>query len=245
MGKPSSAQLLVTCLVEAIRPAVGLATARLLERLGLHVSFPEGQTCCGQPAFNAGEWDDARAMARHTVDVFVTSEAPVVIPSGSCADMVIHRYPELLANDDTYGPRARSLAARAFELSAFLTDVMKVEDVGAKGGGVSLAYHPSCHLLRGLGISGGPERLLRSVEGVELRSLHGAEECCGFGGLFSVKMADISGAMLSRKLDAVERSGASAVVACDLSCLLQIEGGLRRRGVPVAARHLAEVLEES
>jgi L-lactate dehydrogenase complex protein LldE len=236
-------QLFATCLVEAIRPAVGLAVVRLLERAGLAVEYPEGQTCCGQPAFNAGALEDARAMARHTIDVLSRSEHQVVIPSGSCTDMLAHQYPLLLAGDPIYGSKAAALARRTRELSQLLSE----GDPGAsrlsrcRG---KLTYHPSCHLLRGLGVAEAPLQLLRQIPGAELVALPGAEDCCGFGGLFAVKMSAISGAMLDRKLEAVAASGADTVVACDLSCLIHIEGGLRRRGSKVAARHLAEVLAE-
>jgi len=237
----TSVQLFATCLVEAVRPEAGLAAVKVLQRLGLRVEYPEGQTCCGQPAYNAGAWDDARAMARHTLDVLNRSDAPIVVPSGSCADMVIHHYPELLARDPKYGPLAEAVAARTYEFSQFLVDVLGVTDVGARFAG-RVAYHPSCHLLRGLGITAAPQALLAHVEGAEMVELPGAAECCGFGGLFAVKMSDISGAILRRKLDAIESSSAQTVVSCDLSCLLHIGGGLHRRGANVVTRHLAEVL---
>jgi len=239
-GAAGRIQLFVTCLVDAIRPAVGWATVRVLERLGYEVTVPDGQTCCGQPAYNAGEWGEARAMAEHTIDVLGRSADPVVLPSGSCADMIVHGYPELFRDDETLGPRARALASRTRELSQL---VAESPSLSARSSGRA-TYHPACHLLRGLGQRGGPERLLDSVEGLERVPLPAAEECCGFGGLFSVKLGGISSAMLKRKLDAIESTGADTVVACDLSCLTQIEGGLRRRGSRVRARHLAEVLAE-
>ena len=203
----SSVQLFATCLVEAVRPEAGIAVVAVLERLGLVVEYAEGQTCCGQPAFNAGAWDDARAMARYTLDVLARSDKPIVIPSGSCADMIVHHYPEILAGDPKYGPRAEAVAARTYEFSQFLVDVLGVTDLGARFVG-KITYHPSCHLLRGLGVIEAPRKLLASVDGAEVTDLPGAEECCGFGGLFAVKMSDISGAMLQRKLDAIERAGA-------------------------------------
>jgi L-lactate dehydrogenase complex protein LldE len=234
-------QLLATCLIDALRPDVGWAVVALLERLGVAASLPAGQTCCGQPALNAGCRDDARAMARHTVDLLSRSEDPVVVPSGSCADMIRHRYAELFEGEER--ERARRLAARTWELSELLTGPLG--DVQPEARCESrVAYHPSCHLLRGLGVHGGPEKLIDGVAGVHRVSLTGAEDCCGFGGLFSVKHAEISAAMLHRKLDALEASGAERVVACDLSCLIHIEGGLRRRGSRLVVQHLAELLEE-
>jgi L-lactate dehydrogenase complex protein LldE len=238
------AQLFVTCLVDQFSPQVGLATAAILERLGVTVEVPDGLTCCGQPAFNGGFRDQARRMARHTVDVLTRSDAPVVVPSGSCADMIVHRYPDLLADDEAYAQRARGLAARTYELSQFLVDVLGVTDLGARAD-LRVAYHPSCHTLRGLGVDNQPRALLRNIRGLDCRELPHEGTCCGFGGLFAVKMGDISGAMLQQKLSAIEESGAGVVVGADLSCLMHIAGGLRRRGSTVVVRHLAEILAEA
>lgn len=264
MDKPQSVQLFATCLIETLFPDAGMAVVRVLERLGIRVDYPEGQTCCGQPAFNGGAWDDARAMARHTIDVLtgrgegsregVFSNAPtprrdaapaipIVVPSGSCADMIVHHYPELFANDPKYGPLAEAVAARTFEFSQFVAKVTGPGDLPAKALG-RLAYHSSCHLLRGLGVKDEPRQLLANVAGAEVVELPGAAECCGFGGLFAVKMSDISGAMLKRKLDNIETTGADAVVGCDVSCLLHIGGGLHRRGSKIKTRHIAEILAE-
>ena len=234
-------QLFATCLVETIRPQAGLAVVSVLERLGYEVEYPTAQTCCGQPAFNGGAWGEAAPMARFTVDVLSKSDAPVVVPSGSCADMIVHHYPELLVDDPVYLPRAQALAARTYEFAQFLVDVVGLKDVGGSGQG-AVTYHASCHLLRGLGVRSQPRALLSHVAGVEVRELDGAEECCGFGGLFAVKMSDISGAMLKTKLDHVIASGAQTVVGCDISCLMHIEGGARKRGLPVTVCHLAELL---
>ncbi len=234
-------QLFATCLVETIRPQAGLAVVTVLERLGYEVEYPTAQTCCGQPAFNGGAWGEAAPMARHTIDVLSKSDAPIVVPSGSCADMIVHHYPELLADDPVYLPRAQALAARTYEFAQFLIDVAGLKDVGGHGQG-AVTYHASCHLLRGLGVRRQPRELLSHVEGVDVRALTGAEECCGFGGLFAVKMSDISGAMLKTKLDHVVESGAQTVVGCDISCLMHIEGGARKRGLPITVCHLAELL---
>ena len=239
--QPITVQLFATCLIEALRPEAGIAVVQVLERLGVAVEYPDGQTCCGQPAFNAGAWDDARAMARHTLAVLARSDAPIVVPSGSCADMIVHHYPEILAGDPKYGPLAQAVAARTYEFTQFVVEQLGVTDLGARFQG-KVAYHPSCHLLRGLGVTEAPRRLLAHVHDAEVIDLPGAEECCGFGGLFAVKMSDISGAMLQRKLDAIERAGAQIVAGCDVSCLLHIGGGLHRRGAPVDTRHLAELL---
>jgi L-lactate dehydrogenase complex protein LldE len=236
-----SVQLFVTCLVDQFFPDVGFAVVEILEELGLTVDFPQGQTCCGQPAFNGGFWDDARAMARHTIDILSQSDAPVVIPSGSCADMIVHHYPEILAGDPTYAAKANEVASRSYEFTQFLIDVLGVTELRARATGC-LTYHASCHGLRGLGLNEQPRRLLANVAGAEQKALPGAEECCGFGGLFAVKMADISAAILERKLDNIETTGADTVVGTDVSCLMHIAGGLHRRGSKVQVKHLAEVL---
>jgi len=238
-----SVQLFVTCLVDQFFPDVGFAVVEILEDLGLTVEFPQAQTCCGQPAFNAGFWDDARAMARHTVDVLSQSDAPVVIPSGSCGDMVIHHYAEILAGDPNYATKANALAGRTYEFTQFLVDVLGVADLKAKAAGC-LTYHASCHGLRGLGVKKQPRQLLNNVSGAETKELPGAEECCGFGGLFAVKMSDISGAIMERKLDNIAASGADTVVGTTVSCLLHLAVWLHRRGSKVQVKHLAEILRQ-
>lgn len=235
-------QLLVTCLVDRLFPETGMAVVRVLERLGVAVDYPEAQTCCGQPAANAGFTDEARAMARHTIDVFSASPAPVVVPSGSCGDMVIHQYAALLADDPAYATRARELAARTFEFTQLLVDQLGVTDLGATGAG-RIAYHACCHGLRGLGLAGQPAALVERIAGAETTPLAEANVCCGFGGLFAVKMSDISSAMLARKLDCIEACGASTIAVTDVSCAMHMAGGLHRRGSPVRVRHIADLLD--
>jgi L-lactate dehydrogenase complex protein LldE len=232
--------LLVTCLGDVFFPEAGLAAVRLLRRLGVGVDFPEGQTCCGQPHFNSGYHREARALARHLIGAFDNGK-PVVVPSGSCAAMVKLEYPELFGDDPHWGPRARELAGRTYELSSFLVHVLGVEDVGARFEG-RVTYHMACHL-RGLGLLTEPERLLRRVRGLELVPLERADECCGFGGSFSVRYPGISGAMVQDKAAFIEQAGVDAVVATDAGCLMNIAGCLRRRGSAVRALHLAQVLE--
>ena len=235
-------QLLVTCLVDSLFPDVGFSVVNVLERLGVEVEVPAGQTCCGQPAFNAGSPDDARAMARHLIDVFA-GDLPVVVPSGSCGDMVIHHAPALLADDPAYADRARTLAGRTHEFTAFLVDVLGVKDVGAAARD-RVTYHAACHGLRGLGLDRQPGLLLDCIDGIQRCPLDEETTCCGFGGLFSVKMPEISGSLLSRKIASIERSGADTVVATDVSCLMHIAGGLKRRGSTVQVKHLAEMLDQ-
>ncbi len=230
---------MVTCLGDALFPDVGLATVRLLRRLGVEVDFPRAQTCCGQPHFNSGYHDLARDLARHTIAAFASAQT-VVTPSGSCAAMVKVEYPELLHGDLVWHARAEDLARRTFELSDFLVNVLKVEDVGARFEG-RVTYHMACHL-RGLGVRLEPEKLLHRVQGLELVPLERCDECCGFGGSFAVRYPGISGAMVTDKAALIEKTGADAVVATDAGCLMNIGGCLRRRGSKVRTLHLAEVL---
>jgi L-lactate dehydrogenase complex protein LldE len=233
---------MVTCLGDALFPDVGVATVRLLRRLGVAVDFPRAQTCCGQPHFNSGYHDDARALARHTIQTFAGA-GTVVAPSGSCAAMVKLEYPELFHDDPAWRSRAEDLARRMHELSDYLVNVLGVEDVGARFEG-RVTYHLACHL-RGLGLLTEPERLLRRVRGLELVPLERADECCGFGGSFSVRYPGISGAMVQDKATFIEQAGVTAVVATDAGCLMNVAGCLRRRGSTVRALHLAEVLEKT
>ena len=236
-----TASLMITCLADLFFPEVGVATVRLLRRLGVQMSFPEGQTCCGMPLFNSGHHDDAAAVAARTVDLFAGAEH-VVVPSGSCAWMLKAEYPALLARDARRHAAALELSARTRELSQFLREVVGIEAGAGSGFAGKVTYHDSCHLLRGLGERAGPRALLERVPGVELVELPGADECCGFGGSFSVRLPEISAAILGKKLDNVERTGAGCVVACDAGCLMQMRGGLSRRRSPVKALHLAQVL---
>jgi len=235
--------LLVTCLVDRVAPDTGMSVVTVLERLGLEVECQPGQTCCGQPAFNAGYLEEARALARHTIDVLFRTTDPIVVPSGSCADMVIHQYERLFEDEPSYLAKARALAHRTFEFTQFLVDVLGVTDVGAASAG-TLTYHACCHGLRGLNVRHEPEALLGAVANATVCPLAEPDVCCGFGGLFSVKLPDISAAMLDRKLDKIQESGADAVVVTDVSCAMHMEGGLRRRGSAIRVRHIADVLAE-
>jgi L-lactate dehydrogenase complex protein LldE len=225
--------LFITCLTDTLAPQVGRATAELLERHGVNVAFPREQTCCGQMHFNSGYVAEARRLARRFVEVFGSYES-VVAPSGSCVAHVRAHLAHLTAD-------ASGLAERTWELSEFLVDHGGAVDVGSTFRG-RVTYHPTCHSLRALHLGDRPVSLLRAVAGVEVVELPEAEECCGFGGTFAVKNADVSAAMLDAKLDHVLATGADVVCACDSSCLLHIGGGLRRRGASVRALHLAEVL---
>ena len=237
--------LFVTCVGDAVFPQVGIATVRLLERLGHTVEFPERQTCCGQLHFNTGYQREALGLARRFIDVFRGAEA-VVAPSASCVAMVRHFYPSLAraAGDAELEREIEELAPRVYELSELLTGPLGLGDVGASLS-ARVTYHPTCHSLRSLRVGDGPVRLLGAVRGLELADLPRADECCGFGGTFAVKNAETSSAILDDKIDAVVESGARIVTAVDMSCLMQIGGALSRRRIGVQARHLAEILAET
>lgn len=233
--------LFVTCLVDQLWPSVGTSSVEVLRRVGCEVTFDERQTCCGQPAFNTGYREPARDLARRFIELYesVPAEA-IVAPSGSCTAM-IHHYEDLFEDDRDWRERARAVAARTHELSAFLVHVLGVEDVGASFSG-RVAWHDACHALRDLGIKGEPRRLLAHVRGAELVELPNAEACCGFGGTFSVKYPEVSVAIVDHKVDAIEEAGIDAIVSADSSCLMQIGGRLSRRGSRARVMHLAEVL---
>lgn len=240
-NSPKIANLFVTCMVDAIFPDVGMATVEILEAQGYTVHFPEAQTCCGQPAFNAGYLDEARQMARHNIDVLAATTGVIILPSGSCTDIITHYWRELFEGNSAMVAKIDAIASRTYELTQFLVDVLGVVDVGAKGNG-RVTYHPSCHGLRNLGLRDQPRQLLEHVDGLEVVDLPEAESCCGFGGLFAVKLDNISGAMLDRKLNNVEASSAETLVGSDISCLLHMAGGLRQRGKNIQVKHIAEIL---
>jgi L-lactate dehydrogenase complex protein LldE len=234
-------QLFLTCILDTIYPNTGEAVVRVLERAGVNVAFPPGQTCCGQPAFNAGVRSQARQMAIHTIKVFEAAPGPIVVPSGSCAAMIRHSYPELFAQEPQWLERAKALAARTYEFSEFLVDYLGVVDVGAHYNG-KITYHSSCHLLRELGVDRQPRLLLQAVRDAEFVELPATTDCCGFGGVFSVEHPEISAAMLERKIHNVEATSAPLVVSCDAGCVTNINGGLHRKGMPQRALHIAEIL---
>ena len=237
-------QFFHTCLVNEVDPAVGLAAVRVLERLGFEVQVPLDQTCCGQPAHNGGFQDEALTAARHTLRVLGATEGPIVVPSGSCADMLVHQYPILFNSEPEILMVARAVGARTREFSQF---VAGHRPAGTSLGAITarVAYHPSCHLLRGMGVRTQPLELLAAIEGVSLTAVSDGDECCGFGGLFSIKHPQISGMMLDRKLASISASGADRLVSCDLGCLMHLGGGLHRRGSGMIVQHLAEIIDEA
>ena len=233
--------LFVTCIVDQLWPSIGTSMVDVLGRVGCEVQFDVRQTCCGQPAFNAGYRREARALAKRFITIFEKTRADAIVaPSGSCTAMV-HHFAELFPDDARWRKRACAVAERSFELSAFLVNVLKVEDVGARFEG-QVTWHDACHALRDLGLHREPRRLIRNVRGAELVEIPNADACCGFGGTFSVKYPEISVAILDQKIEAIEQAGVAAVVASDASCLMQIGGRLSRKGSRVRAIHLAELL---
>ena len=231
--------LFVTCLVDIIRPTVGFAAVKLLEDAGCKVVVPS-QTCCGQPAYNAGDRATAKDLAKQAIDAFEDCDY-VVVPSGSCGGMLATHYPELFAGEPDMALKAERFADKTHELVSFLVDVLGVEKVAARYDG-TVAYHDSCAGLRELGVKTQPRRLLASVEGLRLVELEEAETCCGFGGLFAVKYGELSNAIVSRKSEDIRKSAADTVLAGDLGCLMNMAGKLQREGSAVKARHVAEVL---
>lgn len=234
-------ELFVSCLVDQMWPQVGMATVALLERAGCTVRFDPRQTCCGQPAYNTGYRDEARSVATCFLDTYARSDAEaIVVPSGSCAAM-IHHLPELFAADPDRQRLARELAGRTHELATFLTSVRPLDAIDARFEG-RVTWHDACHGLRDLGVKDAPRALLAKVAGLELVELASCESCCGFGGTFSVKVPDVSLAMADHKIDEMLANELDAIVSGDVSCLMQLEGRLRRRGSTVRVMHLAEVL---
>ncbi|MBN2332544.1 MAG: (Fe-S)-binding protein [Deltaproteobacteria bacterium] len=240
MREPDSVTLFITCLIDGIYPEVGTAVVSIFEQLGIMVDYPTDQTCCGQPAFNAGYRREARAAARRFIEIF--EHAPVIVaPSGSCVHMVRHHYPQLFQDDSRWLARARQVAAKTFELTEYLVDILGITDLGASYNG-RITYHDSCHLRRGLGIAGQPRALLAAIKGATFIEMTEAESCCGFGGVFSVKYPEISTAMVEKKVNHIIDSGAHVVTGCDISCLMNIAGRLSRLGSPVRCLHIAQLL---
>ena len=246
-------QLFATCLVDTFYPETAEAIVSILRRLGVSVDFPAAQTCCGQPQFNAGLRADARQMAEHMIDVFENLPGDLLSPSGSCAHMIRHNYPELFAKEpdcrlapagsrhERWLARAQALSKRTFEFTEYLVDVLGVTDVGAHWDGI-LTYHPSCHLSRGLGIDRQPRALLAQVQGATIVELPEEQDCCGFGGIFSVAHPELSAELLKRKINNLEKIQSPTLVVADTGCIMHIAGGLHWQKKPQHVVHIAEVL---
>ncbi len=231
--------LFVTCLADLFQSNVGKATVELLERLGCEVDFPESQVCCGQPAYNSGYVKESKEAMKRMIVTFEASEY-VVCPSGSCAYM-LHEYQHIFAGDPVWEEKAKLLAEKTFELTQFIVDVLKVEDVGAHFDG-TVTYHTSCHMTRLLGVRRAPMTLLSHVKGLTYTELPGKEQCCGFGGTFAVKMGKISEQMVDEKVCHIEETEVEYLIGADAGCLMNIGGRINRKGKPIKVLHIAEVL---
>ena len=242
--QPKRASLFVTCIIDQLYPEVGVSVVRTLRRYGVEVDFPASQSCCGQPLYNSGFTQEAKRLAVRTLDAFEDADY-VVVPSGSCGAMLRVFYLDLFADDPDMLPKAESLSGRVYEFTEFLAEVVGVEEAGREetGSAQTVAYHPSCHLLREMEVRDAPRRLLESAPGVELADLPDTEQCCGFGGTFAVKYPHISEQMLADKIESILASGADTVAACDMGCLMHIGGAVSRRNLPVAVKHVAQILD--
>ena len=233
--------LFITCLVDLMRPSIGFAALRLLEAAGCEVVVPATQTCCGQPGYNSGDRGAAKALARKVLKEFDGCDY-IVAPSGSCGGMIRVHYPALFADEPAMHETVQRVAERTYELTDFLVNVARLETLPGRYSG-SLTYHDSCSGLRELGVQAQPRALLAKLPGVTLTEMRESDTCCGFGGTFSVKFGDISARMADNKCEHIVQTGAGAIVAGDLGCLLNIEGRLRRRGnLQTKVLHIAEVL---
>lgn len=240
MHKTTPVTLFIQCLVDACFPGVGDAMVKVFDRLGIPLVYPEGQTCCGQPAFNSGYRREAKTVARRFIDLFAEAKA-IVCPSGSCVAMIRCHYPDLFQDEPEMLEEVGALARKTFEFTEYLVDVLGVTDLGAAFPATA-TYHDSCHLARTLGIREQPRQLLRQVRNLQLVEMASADTCCGFGGTFSVAYPDISLALVDDKIDNILKSGADTVVGCDVSCLMNIQGRMSRRKETVRVLHIAQVL---
>ncbi len=240
MSNKQKVTLFIQCLVDTHYPEVAEAMVRVLQRLGISLTCPGDQTCCGQPAFNSGYRRQALIAAKHFIDVFKDADT-IVCPSGSCVNMVRHHYAQLFQNEPQWLPRALNMARRTFEFSEYLVDVLDVDDLGAHFD-ARVTYHDSCHLMRGIGVRHQPRTLLQHVDGIDFIEMYNSDYCCGFGGTFSVKYPDISDGMVSDKVQNILDTDANAVVGCDMGCLMNIQGKLSRLGSSIKVMHLAQIL---
>ncbi|MEB3101743.1 (Fe-S)-binding protein [Ferviditalea candida] len=232
--------LFITCLSDIFFPEVGKSVVEILERHGVEVDFPEGQTCCGQPAYNSGYVKDAKKAAKQLIQAFSHSDY-VVAPSGSCVSMVRHYYKEMFKDEEEWVAKADRLSQITYEFTEFLVNVLGITDAGAELHGVA-TYHQSCHMSRGLGVRNEPMQLLSEVKGLEVKELPYRQDCCGFGGTFAAKMSEISEKMVDEKIKNIESTGAEVLIGADMGCLMNIGGRLRRQGKEIEVMHISEVL---
>jgi L-lactate dehydrogenase complex protein LldE len=240
----TTVQLFITCLVDSFYPQTGEAIVNILRGLGLSVEFPRDQTCCGQPPFNAGLRTEARPIVEQTIRVFEKTNGDIVTPSGSCAHMIKHGYPELFQDDPAWLPRAQTMGNRVYEFTEYLVDQLGVVDIGAHWDG-TLTYHPSCHTLRGMHIDRQPRALLSHVRGATLVDLPEADSCCGFGGIFSIEHPELSSEWLKRKISNLEQTQAPTLVVTEAGCLMHLAGGLHRQKKEQRVIHIAEILNHT
>ncbi len=237
--KPVS--LFVTCLIDMIYPQTGISVVEILDHLGIEVRFPLNQTCCGQPAFNSGFHNDAKRVAKQFLTAFVDADV-IVCPSGSCASMVRHYYPVLFADEPDWLDRARWAASLTWEFSEYLVDGLGISDIGARLPPTKIAFHQACHGYRLMGLETQAQQLAAHIDGVQINELSGADQCCGFGGLFAVKMPEISGAMLNDKIKNINAADADHIITGDCSCMTQMNGGLSRQHSERRVMHIADLL---
>lgn len=239
LHKPVS--LFVTCIVDMIYPQTGISVVEILEHLGVEVRFPMAQTCCGQPAFNAGFRGDSKQVAKQFLTAFADAQV-IVTPSGSCGSMVRHYYPELFHDDPEWRERAEWAADITWEFTEYLVDGLGITDIGAHLPPTKVAFHHACHGYRLMNLSSQAQTLAQQVDGVTVTELRGADQCCGFGGLFAVKMPEISGAMLNDKIGSINAADADVIITGDASCLTQMNGGLGRQQSDKRVMHIADLL---
>ena len=239
--KPVS--LFVTCIIDTIYPQTGVSVVKVLEHLGVDVRFPLAQTCCGQPGFNSGFWEDAREVAKQLLRAFKDAHV-IVTPSGSCATMVRHYYPQLFENDPEWHSRATWAASITWEFTEYLVDGLGITDLAATLPPTTVAFHDACHGLRGLGLKDQARQLVGEIDGVTINEMTGADQCCGFGGLFAVKMDQISNAMLKEKIQQIDAVDAEVILTGDCSCMTNINGGLSRQGRTIRSMHIADLLAQ-
>lgn len=239
--KPVS--LFVTCIIDNLYPQTGISVVEVLDHLGIEVRFPLAQTCCGQPAFNSGFQDDARAVGRQFLRAFEDAQV-IVTPSGSCATMIRHYYPQLFADDPVWRDKARWAASITWEFTEYLVDGLGITDLDAHLPPTKVAFHDACHGLRELGLHDQTRALAREIDGVTIEEMEGAAQCCGFGGLFAVKMAAISSAILSEKVSCIQAADVDVILTGDCSCLTHINGALNREQAPRRVQHIADLLAQ-
>ncbi|MEQ8677253.1 MAG: (Fe-S)-binding protein [Aggregatilineales bacterium] len=242
--KGKRASLFVTCIVDMVYPGTGMSVVDILEHVGVKVDFPMEQTCCGQPAFNSGYQGDSKTVAKHFLKAFKNAEV-IVTPSGSCCAMVRHEYPTLFADDPEWAAEAQRVASITWEFTEFIVDGLGITDLGLElPARQEFAFHDACHGMRLLGLGDASRTLVGNVKNADVVDLKDSDVCCGFGGLFSVKMADVSNAMLTKKMACINDSEAKTIITGDVSCMTQMNGGLSRHESSKRVRHVADVLAE-